>query len=47
MRLKMDGLTHAAIMLYTVGALGIAFGIWCLKTQKAEEKASQNTADAE
>jgi ABC-type proline/glycine betaine transport system permease subunit len=38
--MKMDGFTHAAIAVYIVIALGLAFGIWCLKTQKAEEDAS-------
>jgi hypothetical protein len=43
----MDNFTTAVVIFYTVGALGLAFSIWCLKMKKAEEKASQNTADAE
>jgi ABC-type proline/glycine betaine transport system permease subunit len=41
----MDGFTHAAIAVYIVITVGLAFGIWCIKTQKAEKEASQKTTN--
>jgi hypothetical protein len=43
----MDGLTHAAIVVYTIGAVGIVYGLLCLKAKKAKEKeeASKKTTN--